>query len=360
MELEIQSQDWIKDVTFKGLPILIAGPCSAESEKQLLRTAQELDKSRVNVFRAGVWKPRTKPGTFEGVGKIGLEWLKKVKKETGFLVSTEVANAEHVKLALEYDIDILWIGARSTVSPFIVQEIADTLKKTDKIVLVKNPINPDLELWIGALERLYAAGIKKLGAIHRGFSTYKKTKYRNKPKWQIVVGLKNRLPNIPVICDPSHICGNRENIYEVSQKAFNLEFSGLMIESHYMPDKAWSDAKQQITPNRLKEIIKDLTLRKHDEKNDLYRNKLNHYREEIDEIDGHLIEMLSDRMKVVEKIGKLKAENNVAVLQSSRWQSILNSVATSADQMKLKKEFVEYIFKAIHEESINVQSKIIN
>ncbi len=359
MELKTQIQDWIKEDVFKGLPLLIAGPCSAESEEQLLEIAHKLDKTRVNVFRAGVWKPRTKPGTFEGVGEIGLKWLQKVREETGLLVSTEVANAEHVRLALQYDIDILWIGARSTVSPFIIQEIADTLKRTDKIILVKNPINPDLELWIGALERLYAAGIKKLGVIHRGFSTYKKTKYRNKPKWQIVVAFKNRLPNIPIICDPSHICGNRENIYEVSQKAFNLELNGLMVESHHNPDEAWSDAKQQVTPQQLKEIIRKLTIRKHDEKNTIYQSKLNHYREEIDELDNQFLEILSDRMKVVQKIGKLKAENNVAVLQNSRWQSILDKMISSSEEFGLKKEFVEYMFKAVHEESINVQSKII-
>src|SRR5690606_3263482 len=256
-------------------PLIIAGPCSAESETQMLEIAEKLDKNYVQVFRAGIWKPRTKPNSFEGVGAIGLKWLKKVKEEFGFIIATEVATANHVKLAVEHDVDWLWIGARSTANPFTVQEIAEALKNTDKTVLVKNPVNPDLELWIGAIERLQSQGIQKIGAVHRGFSTYKKTKYRNNPQWQIALDFMDKMPGIPMICDPSHICGNREGIFDVAQQAFNFEYNGLMIETHNNPDQAWSDAKQQITPENLLETLKKLELRKSNDEDAFYHSQLN-------------------------------------------------------------------------------------
>ncbi|BAV95301.1 bifunctional 3-deoxy-7-phosphoheptulonate synthase/chorismate mutase type II [Ichthyobacterium seriolicida] len=357
MDLKNQKQNWIKNKVFNKLPILISGPCSAESEKQVLDIAKSLDKNRVNVFRAGVWKPRTRPGNFEGVGEIGLKWLKKVKDEVGFLTSTEVANPKHIELALKYDIDILWIGARSTASPFIIQEISDSLKNSDKIILVKNPINPDIELWIGALERLYANGLKKIGVIHRGFSTYKKTKYRNEPQWQLPIALRERLPNIPIICDPSHICGNRDGIYSVSQKAFNLNFDGLMIETHNKPDEAWSDAKQQITPIQLKEVIRKLELRKLQGKSLKYIEKLESLRSDIDELDFQLLNILTHRMRISNSIGKIKLENNVGILQSSRWHEILHKQVLEGERLGMSKEFIENIYKAIHQESINIQNK---
>ena len=252
---------WLDDLSLDH-PLVVAGPCSAETEDQVLKIAHELKDSDVNYFRAGIWKPRTRPGNFEGVGALGLKWLQKVKAETGMKTATEVANAAHVKLALEHDIDLLWIGARSTVSPFIVQEIADALEGTDKIVLVKNPVNPDLALWLGGIERLYSANIKNLGVIHRGFSTYEKTRYRNNPEWQIAIELQNRFPDLPLICDPSHITGKRDMIFEVSQTALDLNFNGLMIETHVDPDNAWSDAAQQVTPDTLIQMMDDLKIRK--------------------------------------------------------------------------------------------------
>ena len=261
MNITIENRKWLDD--FKLIhPLVIAGPCSAETEDQVLKIAHELKDSDVSIFRAGIWKPRTRPGGFEGVGAIGLKWLQKAKAETGLLMATEVANAAHVKLALEHDIDVLWIGARTTVNPFAVQEIADALQNTDKIVLVKNPVNPDLALWIGGVERLYNAGIKKLGVIHRGFSTYEKTKYRNIPEWQIAIELQSRFPDLPLICDPSHITGNRNMIQEVSQQALDLNYDGLIIETHIDPDNAWSDAEQQVTPIVLKQIFEDLRVKK--------------------------------------------------------------------------------------------------
>jgi len=276
------------------------------------------------------------------------------------LTTVEVANAQHAKLAVEFDIDIIWIGARTTVNPFAVQEIADAIQGTDKIVLVKNPINPDLELWIGAIERFHKAGIKNLGAIHRGFSSFKKTKYRNSPQWQIPIDLKNRFPTLPIICDPSHICGNRDTIFDVSQKALDLKFEGLMIETHRDPDNAWSDAKQQITPSRLQEITEDLRVRKDrvDEKDSL--KKLTDLRQEINLLDHQLIELLADRMDVVENIGKVKKESNVAILQRSRWQEVIQKMISEGSEKALSADFVEKVFKAIHQESIQHQEKIIN
>ena len=297
---------------------------------------------------------------FEGVGAIGLKWLDKVKKETGLLTATEVANASHVKLALEYDIDVLWIGARSTVSPFIVQEIADALEGTDKIVLVKNPVNPDLALWLGGIERLYSANIKKLGVIHRGFSTYEKSKYRNNPEWQLPIELQNRFPDVPLICDPSHIAGRRDILQDISQTALDLNFDGLMIETHIDPDNAWSDAAQQITPSVLVKMMNDLKIRTLTSEEADYKNQLNTLRTQIDVIDHGLLETLGKRMKVAVSIGELKKKKNVAVLQTKRWNEILGNMILEGEKKGLSEEFVLRMFKAIHQESINNQEKVIN
>jgi len=349
---------WLDDFNLSH-PLVIAGPCSAETEDQMLNIANQLKDTDVSVFRAGIWKPRTRPGMFEGVGAIGLKWLKRVKDETGLLTSTEVANANHVKLALENDVDILWIGARSAVSPFIVQEIADSLRGTDKIVLLKNPVNPDLALWFGGVERLYSADIKKIGVIHRGFSTYSKSKFRNNPEWQIPIEFQNRFPDIPLICDPSHICGRRDLIHDVSQKSLDLNFDGLMIETHVDPDSAWSDAAQQITPSILIQLMKELKIRRGDFQEEDYIKKLSNYRAKIDMIDNDLVEILGKRMNLSDKIGKLKKDKNVAVLQSKRWNEILGKMILEGKDNGLSEEFVLQIFKAIHQESINHQNKIL-
>lgn len=299
-------------------------------------------------------------GDVRGVGAIGLDWLKKVKEETGLLTSTEVANKDHVKLALEADVDILWIGARSTVSPFIVQEIADALQGTDKIVLVKNPVNPDLALWMGGLERLYTADIKKLGVIHRGFSTYDKSKYRNNPEWQIAVEFQNKFPDLPLICDPSHIAGRRDLIFDLSQRALDLNFDGLMIETHWDPDNAWSDAKQQVTPARLVEIMNDLKIRKKTTDEKGYQTEMETLREQIDVCDQGILDALGKRMKIAESIGQLKKDNNVAVLQNKRWNEILDTMKAEGNQRSLSEDFITRVFKAIHQESINHQERVIN
>jgi chorismate mutase len=359
MKNTIELKTWLDDLNLDH-PLVVAGPCSAETEDQVLKIAHELKDSDVNYFRAGIWKPRTRPGNFEGVGALGLKWLQKVKAETGMKTATEVANAAHVKLALEHDIDLLWIGARSTVSPFIVQEIADALEGTDKIVLVKNPVNPDLALWLGGIERLYSADIKNLGVIHRGFSTYEKTRYRNNPEWQIAIELQNRFPDLPLICDPSHITGKRDMIFEVSQTALDLNFNGLMIETHTDPDNAWSDAAQQVTPETLIQMMEDLKIRKETDTEADYRNALNTLRTQIDVIDHQLIDILGKRMKIADAIGELKKDKNVAVLQSKRWNEILGKMILEGEQNKLSEEFILRVFKAIHQESINHQEKIMN
>jgi len=341
-------------------PLVIAGPCSAESEEQVLEIAHELKNTDATVFRAGVWKPRTRPGSFEGNGAIALPWLKKVKEETGLLVAIEIANAQHAKLALEFDIDILWIGARTTVNPFAVQEIADAIQGTDKIVLVKNPINPDLALWIGAIERLHKKGVTNLGAIHRGFSSFRKSNYRNIPSWQIPIDLKSKYPTLPIINDPSHICGNRTGLFDVSQTALDLKMDGLIIETHCDPDKAWSDAQQQITPSRLVEIMEALKVRKPRFEQEESLSKLSALRKEINAKDEQLLETLSERMQIVENIGKAKKESNVAVLQNARWNEILGKVVEQGGEQGLSQSFIEKIFKAIHQESIAHQESIIN
>lgn len=359
MENTKEMRTWLDDFGLEH-PLVIAGPCSAETEEQVLKIAHELKDTDVTVYRAGIWKPRTRPGMFEGVGAIGLDWLKKVKEQTGLMTTTEVANKDHVKLALEADIDILWIGARTTVSPFIIQEIADALHGTDKIVLVKNPVNPDLALWMGGLERLYTADIKKLGVIHRGFSTYDKSKYRNNPEWQIAVEFQNKFPDIPLICDPSHIAGRRDLIFDLSQRALDLNFDGLMIETHWDPDNAWSDAAQQVTPKRLIQIMKDLKIRDKTSEGEDYQNQLNNLRSQIDVADQNLLTTLGKRMKVAKDIGKLKSDNNVAILQNKRWNEILGKMILDGEDHGLSEEFILKFFKAIHQESINNQKKILN
>jgi chorismate mutase len=359
MENNKQMSQWLHDFGLEH-PLVIAGPCSAETEEQVMDIAHQLKDTDATVYRAGIWKPRTRPGNFEGVGAIGLKWLQRVKEETGMLTATEVANRAHVQLALEHDIDILWIGARSTVSPFIVQEIADALEGTDKIVLVKNPVNPDLALWLGGIERLYTANIKKLGVIHRGFSTYEKTKYRNNPEWQLAIELQNRFPDLPLICDPSHICGRRDTLQDVSQTALDLNFDGLMIETHRDPDNAWSDAAQQITPDTLVQMMKDLQIRKTTDNTADYTNKLDMLRAQIDVIDHSILETLGKRMKVSVGIGQLKKDHNVAVLQSKRWNEILGKMILEGEGHGLSEEFILRMFKAVHQESINHQKRVIN
>ena len=359
MENKKEMKNWLDDFKLNH-PLVIAGPCSAETEDQVLKIAHELKNSDVSIFRAGIWKPRTRPGMFEGVGAIGLKWLQKVKEETGLLIATEVANSNHVKLALDHNVDILWIGARSTVSPFIIQEIADALDGTDKIVLVKNPVNPDLALWLGGIERLYSANIKKLGVIHRGFSTYEKTTYRNNPEWQLPIELQNRFPDLPLICDPSHIAGRRDILQDISQTALDLNFDGLMIETHTNPDKAWSDAAQQITPKVLIKMMEDLKMRKITNEELDYKNSLNTLRTQIDVIDHGLLDNLGKRMKVAIEIGNLKKKKNVAVLQTKRWNEILGKMILDGEEKGLSEEFILRMFKAIHQESINHQKRVIN
>lgn len=359
MNITQENRQWLDDFKLSH-PLVIAGPCSAETEEQVLKIAHELKDSDVSIFRAGIWKPRTRPGGFEGVGAIGLKWLQKAKAETGLLMATEVATAAHVKLAIEHDIDVLWIGARTTVNPFAVQEVADALAGTDKIVLIKNPVNPDLALWIGGVERLYNAGIKKLGVIHRGFSTYEKTKYRNIPEWQLPIELQSRFPDLPLICDPSHITGQRNMIQEVSQQALDLNYDGLIIETHIDPDNAWSDAAQQVTPTVLKQIFEDLKVKKMSSDDDDFNTRMIKLRANIDIADSKLLEILGNRMKVAEQIGALKKEKNVAVLQNKRWNEILGKMILEGEEKQLSEEFILRIFKAIHQESIAHQEKIIN
>lgn len=349
---------WLKDLNINQ-PLIIAGPCSAETEEQVLKIAHQLKNSKINFFRAGIWKPRTRPGGFEGIGEMGLKWLKKVKEETGLKTATEIANRTHARLALENDVDLLWIGARTSANPFSVQEIANKLQNTNKIILVKNPVNPDLTLWIGALERLQRANIKNLGVIHRGFSTYEKTKYRNIPEWQIAIDLQNRFPDLPIICDPSHIAGNRELIAELSQTALDLNFNGLMIETHHSPDTAWSDANQQITPQKLHKILSELIIRKENTPENDFQNQLIGLRSQIDLLDKQLLELLKKRMLIADSIGNLKKENNISVLQNKRWNKILERMIFQGKELGLSEEFVVKILKTIHQESIQRQEQIL-
>jgi len=359
LDLNIQPlSSWIK--TGKE-PLLIAGPCSAETEEQLVATAHLLAKTgRVTALRAGIWKPRTRPGEFEGIGSIGLQWLKRAKDETGLPTAVEVATAKHVEEALNAGVDILWVGARSTVNPFTVQEIADALKGVDVPVMVKNPVNPDLSLWIGALERINNAGITKLAAIHRGFSYHEKTAFRNEPMWDLAISLKTHAPNLPMINDPSHICGNRELLGYVAQKALDLDMQGLMIESHIDPSVAWTDAKQQVTPSALVELIERLTLRKPEIKGEQLKDKLGELRNQIDKIDDLVFQKMAERMQIVEKIGNYKKENGITILQVNRWDEILNKRIPYAKALKLSPEFAEKLLELIHSESIRKQTEIMN
>lgn len=341
-------------------PLIIAGPCSAESEQQLFETAKALKNGGVNVLRAGIWKPRTRPNCFEGVGSDGLGWMRRVQRELRMKTSTEVANVKHVYEALKAGVDLLWIGARTTANPFAMQEIADALKGTDIPVLVKNPVNPDVELWIGALERLNLAGLKKIGIIHRGFSTYTKAKYRNTPQWQIPIEIKHRYKDIVMICDPSHISGKREYIQEVSQQAMDLGFDGLIIESHICPEIALSDAAQQVTPSFLSEILSRLIIRNIDSENMEYKENIDELRARIDELDDELLQILASRMSVSAEIGKYKKQNNITILQPGRWDKILEKVFQKGKEKGLNEEFLEKVFKAIHQASIDRQTEIMN
>jgi chorismate mutase len=354
----------LEGLSFNGIrfdrPLIISGPCSAESEEQVIETARQLHKNGIKIFRAGIWKPRTRPNSFEGVGSRGLLWLKRVKEEFGMFTSIEVANVKHVYEALKAGIDILWIGARTSVNPFSVQELADSLKGVDIPVMVKNPVNPDAELWIGALERINNAGIKRIAAIHRGFSTYNKSQYRNNPHWEIPIELKRRIPELPIITDPSHICGSKKLLFEVSQRSMDLNFDGLMIETHINPEKALSDAAQQITPEELKNLLAKLVLRKSNIDDDLLLITLEELRQEIDEYDEKLMDILDGRMAVSRKIGEYKKKNNITILQASRWDEILKNMIKLAHKKGLSEEFIMQIFRAIHQESINHQTRVMN
>lgn len=342
-----------------GTPLVMAGPCSAESEEQVLKTAHALKEiSAVKVFRAGIWKPRTRPNNFEGLGEIALPWLAKVKKETGLLTTTEVATAKHVELCLKAGIDILWIGARTTANPFSVQEIADALKGVDIPVMVKNPINADLQLWIGALERLNLAGISKLIAIHRGFSVAEKLEFRNDPLWRIPMELKVKFPELPLLCDPSHITGQRDLILKVCQKAMDLDMNGLLIETHPDPDKAWSDASQQVTPEKLNAIISSLSLKKEYSQDKSYAVELGDLREQIDRLDNELLHTLKLRAQVVEKIAKAKIDQNVTALQRSRFDQLMKERIDTGSKLGLDQDFIKEIFDAIHEQSVQIQTDL--
>lgn len=353
MELELKPLNLPSD---NERPFVIAGPCSAETEEQVMNTAKELAAKGCRNFRAGIWKPRTKPGGFEGNGEKAMPWMQAVKQETGMLVSTEVATPEHVEIALKYGIDILWIGARTSANPFAMQALADALRGVDVPVLVKNPVNPDLELWIGALERINGAGVKRMAAIHRGFSSYDKKIYRNLPMWQIPIELKRRIPELPIICDPSHIGGCRELIAPLCQQAMDLGFEGLIVESHCEPDKAWSDAKQQVTPDVLDYILSLLVVRD----GAVTTEGINQLRSQIDEIDNQLMELLSKRMRVCREIGQYKKEHNMTVLQTTRYNEILDKRGAQGALCGMSADFVKQVFEMIHEESVRQQIEIIN
>ena len=340
-------------------PCVIAGPCSAESEIQIMETARQLRSFGINVFRAGIWKPRTHPGSFEGVGAKGLKWMQRAKKELGLKIATEVASEKHVFECLKYGVDMVWLGARTTANPFLVQEIADALRDVDIPVLVKNPVNADIDLWIGALERLNAAGVRKLGVIHRGFSTSEKILYRNRPEWQIAIELRSRYPEMPFFCDPSHMGGDKKYIQEISQISLDLGLDGLMIESHCDPTCALSDAKQQLTPRELGEMMKKLIVRKPDSDSPEYKENIHQLRAKIDVIDESLMYLLGSRMDISRQIGEYKKRNNIAILQTSRWDSVLEKVIERGKEMGLPEKFVSTVFNAIHDASVQVQNEIL-
>jgi chorismate mutase len=342
-------------------PLIISGPCSAETEEQVVQTATRLAATgKVDILRAGIWKPRTRPGSFEGIGTKGLPWLQQAKKESGLPVAVEVANAKQVEDALHFGVDVLWIGARTTVNPFSVQDVADALKGVDVPVLIKNPINPDLELWIGAVERVANSGIKNIGLIHRGFSSYGNTEYRNAPMWHLAIEMKRRNPGMLLINDPSHICGRRDILMDVAQKAIDLDFDGLIIESHIDPDNAWSDAKQQVTPERLGEMINSIVWRTETIDSEALHAVMDKMRQQINQLDDELLQLIGQRMKVADKIGQYKKENNITILQTNRWNAILERAYNIGDKLGLSKEFITKYFDAVHMESINHQNKIMN
>lgn len=342
-------------------PLIISGPCSAETEAQVLETAQRLAKTgKVDMLRAGIWKPRTRPGSFEGIGAKGLPWLQQAKKLTGLPTTVEVATGKQVEDALNFEVDMLWIGARTTVNPFSVQEVADALRGADVPVLIKNPINADLELWTGAVERVAKAGIKKIGLIHRGFSAYGNTEYRNAPMWHLAIEMKRRNPELLMINDPSHICGRRDILLEVAQEAIDLDFDGLMIESHIDPDNAWSDAKQQVTPEKLAEMLDAIVWRKEDVNSEAYHAALEKLRQQINHLDDEMMQILGQRMKLAEKIGQYKKENDITILQTNRWNEILERAHVKGDKIGLSKDFITKYLDAVHMESINHQNKVMN
>jgi chorismate mutase len=340
-------------------PFLIAGPCSAETPEQMLDIARQLAPQGIDLFRAGIWKPRTRPGAFEGNGSKALPWLRAIKAETGLRVTTEVATGGQVYEALKHGVDVLWVGARSTVNPFSVQEIADALQGVDVPVLVKNPVNPDIELWLGAIERLQKAGITRIGAIHRGFSSYTKSRFRNAPYWELPIELKRRLPDMPLLCDNSHICGNREDLAEVAQQALDLQYDGLMTEVHNDPDQAWSDAKQQITPVRYGEIIASLQVRREHTDDATFWESMEQIRHKIDEVDLELLNLLARRMQLAKDIGRYKKRNNIAILQPSRWNDILERGFRLGRERGLHDDFVEKYLSAVHQESIEQQRGVM-
>ena len=352
---EIVQEKWNKR------PLIISGPCSAETESQVLETADRLAKTgQVDILRAGIWKPRTRPGSFEGIGTKGLPWLQQAKRLTGLPTTVEVATGKQVEDALHFDVDILWIGARTTVNPFSVQEVADALRGVDVPVLIKNPINPDLELWTGAVERVAKAGINQIGLIHRGFSAYGNTEYRNAPMWHLVIEMKRRNPDMMLINDPSHICGRRDILPDVAQKAIDLDFDGLMIESHIDPDNAWSDAKQQITPERLSELLSGIKWRHETITEKEFLSALAKLREQINQIDDELMQLLGQRMRIADKIGEFKKNNNITILQTNRWNEILERAFLKGEALGLSKEFITKYYDAVHLESINHQNRVMN
>jgi chorismate mutase len=358
--VEMNSKSLLQEKWAKR-PLIISGPCSAETEAQVVETAQRLAATgMVDMLRAGIWKPRTRPGSFEGIGTKGLPWLQQAKKLTGLPVAVEVATGKQVEDALHFDVDVLWIGARTTVNPFSVQEVADALRGVDVPVLIKNPINPDLELWTGAVERVAKAGIKNIGLIHRGFSAYGNTEYRNAPMWHLVIEMKRRNPEMMFINDPSHICGRRDILLDVAQKAIDLDFDGLMIESHIDPDHAWSDAKQQVTPERLAEMLSAIKWRSEDVPSESFHVALDKLREQINHVDDEIMQLLGQRMKIAEQIGEYKKNNSVTILQTNRWNQILERAFKEADKLGLSREFVTKYLDAVHMESINRQNRVMN
>lgn len=361
MQASEQSQQSTVLQKWNKRPLIISGPCSAETEEQVMETATRLAATKqVDMLRAGIWKPRTRPGNFEGVGAKALPWMQQAKKQTGLPTAVEVATAKQVEDALNFDVDVLWIGARTTVNPFSVQDVANALRGVDVPVLIKNPINPDLELWMGAVERVAKAGINNIGLIHRGFSSYGNTEFRNPPMWHLAIEMKRRYDQLPIISDPSHICGRRDTLLEIAQKAIDLDYDGLMIESHIDPDNAWSDAKQQITPEQLASMLGEIVWRKEDVASAEFHAALEKLRQHINQLDDELMYILSQRMKVAEKIAEYKKDNNITILQTKRWNEILERACAKGEKLGLSKEFITKYFDAVHLESISHQTKIFN